>query len=158
MGFEDPPLQGQAAASGSRNGANSEPARHIFSFSWLNSLNEWCSFQLLPICLPGWDAHRQLGTWMKLIWCRWWKGPLNRISAKQTKKTNPLIPYDFNPTLRKNNILRKSCRKYWKKETKSYTNLLLCGKHYERCVGVVHVGVSVTSGKGWKKWALHFRL
>ncbi|KAI5255523.1 Tripartite Motif-Containing Protein 55 [Manis pentadactyla] len=40
MGFEDPPLQGQAAASGSRNGANSEPARHIFSFSWLNSLNE----------------------------------------------------------------------------------------------------------------------
>ncbi|XP_036194293.1 tripartite motif-containing protein 55 isoform X6 [Myotis myotis] len=40
IGFEDPPLQGQAAASGSGNGADSEPARHIFSFSWLNSLNE----------------------------------------------------------------------------------------------------------------------
>ncbi|XP_036686605.1 tripartite motif-containing protein 55 isoform X1 [Balaenoptera musculus] len=39
-GFEDPPLQGQAAASGSGNGADSEPARHVFSFSWLNSLNE----------------------------------------------------------------------------------------------------------------------
>ncbi|GAB5584008.1 tripartite motif-containing protein 55 isoform X6 [Prionailurus iriomotensis] len=39
-GFEDPPLQVQAAASGSGNGADSEPARHIFSFSWLNSLNE----------------------------------------------------------------------------------------------------------------------
>ncbi|XP_028014598.1 tripartite motif-containing protein 55 isoform X1 [Eptesicus fuscus] len=40
IGFEDPPLQGQAAASGSGSGADSEPARHIFSFSWLNSLNE----------------------------------------------------------------------------------------------------------------------
>ncbi|XP_059529005.1 tripartite motif-containing protein 55 isoform X8 [Myotis daubentonii] len=40
IGFEDPALQGQAAASGSGNGADSEPARHIFSFSWLNSLNE----------------------------------------------------------------------------------------------------------------------
>nr|XP_036854208.1 tripartite motif-containing protein 55 [Manis javanica] len=40
IGFEDPPLQGQAAASGSQNGADSEPARHVFSFSWLNSLNE----------------------------------------------------------------------------------------------------------------------
>ncbi|XP_061027469.1 tripartite motif-containing protein 55 isoform X1 [Eubalaena glacialis] len=39
-GFENPPLQGQAAASGSGNGADSEPARHVFSFSWLNSLNE----------------------------------------------------------------------------------------------------------------------
>ncbi|XP_058555702.1 tripartite motif-containing protein 55 isoform X6 [Neofelis nebulosa] len=39
-GFEDPPLQVQAAASGSGNGADSEPARHVFSFSWLNSLNE----------------------------------------------------------------------------------------------------------------------
>ncbi|XP_026983668.1 tripartite motif-containing protein 55 isoform X2 [Sagmatias obliquidens] len=39
-GFEDPPLQGQAAASGSGNGADSQPARHVFSFSWLNSLNE----------------------------------------------------------------------------------------------------------------------
>ncbi|XP_045644963.1 tripartite motif-containing protein 55 isoform X3 [Ursus americanus] len=40
IGFEDPPLQVQAAASGSGNGADSEPARHVFSFSWLNSLNE----------------------------------------------------------------------------------------------------------------------
>ncbi|XP_003797284.1 tripartite motif-containing protein 55 isoform X3 [Otolemur garnettii] len=40
IGFETPPLQGQAAASGSGNGADSEPARHVFSFSWLNSLNE----------------------------------------------------------------------------------------------------------------------
>ncbi|XP_039697684.1 tripartite motif-containing protein 55 isoform X1 [Pteropus medius] len=40
IGFENPPLQGQAAASGSGNGADSEPARHIFSFSWLNSLKE----------------------------------------------------------------------------------------------------------------------
>nr|KAF6426987.1 tripartite motif containing 55 [Molossus molossus] len=40
IGFEEPPLQGQAAASGSGNGADSEPARHVFSFSWLNSLNE----------------------------------------------------------------------------------------------------------------------
>nr|XP_010968954.1 tripartite motif-containing protein 55 isoform X7 [Camelus bactrianus] len=39
-GFEDPPLQGQPAASGSGSGADSEPARHVFSFSWLNSLNE----------------------------------------------------------------------------------------------------------------------
>ncbi|XP_019488236.1 PREDICTED: tripartite motif-containing protein 55 isoform X4 [Hipposideros armiger] len=40
IGFEDPPLQAQAAASGSGNGADSEPARHVFSFSWLNSLKE----------------------------------------------------------------------------------------------------------------------
>ncbi|XP_053415492.1 tripartite motif-containing protein 55 isoform X6 [Nycticebus coucang] len=40
IGFETPPPQGQAAASGSGNGADSEPARHVFSFSWLNSLNE----------------------------------------------------------------------------------------------------------------------
>ncbi|XP_006193810.2 tripartite motif-containing protein 55 isoform X3 [Camelus ferus] len=39
-GFEDPPLQGQPVASGSGSGADSEPARHVFSFSWLNSLNE----------------------------------------------------------------------------------------------------------------------
>ncbi|XP_045416536.1 tripartite motif-containing protein 55 isoform X2 [Lemur catta] len=39
-GYEAPPLQGQAAASGSGNGSDSEPARHVFSFSWLNSLNE----------------------------------------------------------------------------------------------------------------------
>ncbi|ELW64683.1 Tripartite motif-containing protein 55 [Tupaia chinensis] len=39
-GFEVPALQGQASASGSGNGAESEPARHVFSFSWLNSLNE----------------------------------------------------------------------------------------------------------------------
>ncbi|KAF0885758.1 TRI55 protein, partial [Crocuta crocuta] len=39
-GFEDPPPQARAAASGSGNGADSEPARHVFSFSWLNSLNE----------------------------------------------------------------------------------------------------------------------
>ncbi|VTJ86088.1 Hypothetical predicted protein [Marmota monax] len=40
IGFEASPLQGQAAASGSGSGADSEPARHVFSFSWLNSLNE----------------------------------------------------------------------------------------------------------------------
>ncbi|XP_008066753.1 tripartite motif-containing protein 55 isoform X2 [Carlito syrichta] len=40
IGFEAPPLQGQAPASGSGSGADSEPARHVFSFSWLNSLNE----------------------------------------------------------------------------------------------------------------------
>ncbi|XP_047639793.1 tripartite motif-containing protein 55 isoform X5 [Phacochoerus africanus] len=40
IGVEDRPLQGQAAAAGSGNGADSEPARHVFSFSWLNSLNE----------------------------------------------------------------------------------------------------------------------
>ncbi|XP_021508410.1 tripartite motif-containing protein 55 [Meriones unguiculatus] len=40
VGFEAPPPQGQAAASGSGGGADSEPARHVFSFSWLNSLNE----------------------------------------------------------------------------------------------------------------------
>ncbi|XP_011831858.1 PREDICTED: tripartite motif-containing protein 55 isoform X3 [Mandrillus leucophaeus] len=40
IGFEAPPLQGQAAAPASGSGADSEPARHIFSFSWLNSLNE----------------------------------------------------------------------------------------------------------------------
>ncbi|XP_044636170.1 tripartite motif-containing protein 55 isoform X10 [Equus asinus] len=40
IGSENPPLQGQAAASGSGTGADSEPARHVFSFSWLNSLNE----------------------------------------------------------------------------------------------------------------------
>ncbi|XP_057593503.1 tripartite motif-containing protein 55 [Hippopotamus amphibius kiboko] len=39
-GSEDPPHQGQAAASGSGNAADSEPARHVFSFSWLNSLKE----------------------------------------------------------------------------------------------------------------------
>ncbi|XP_032615545.1 tripartite motif-containing protein 55 isoform X1 [Hylobates moloch] len=40
IGFEAPPLQGQAAAPASGSGADCEPARHIFSFSWLNSLNE----------------------------------------------------------------------------------------------------------------------
>ncbi|PNJ47735.1 TRIM55 isoform 2 [Pongo abelii] len=40
IGFEAPPLQGQPAAPASGSGADSEPARHIFSFSWLNSLNE----------------------------------------------------------------------------------------------------------------------
>ncbi|XP_004697597.1 tripartite motif-containing protein 55 isoform X1 [Echinops telfairi] len=40
IGIEAPPLQGQAAASGSSEGAVSEPARHVFSFSWLNSLSE----------------------------------------------------------------------------------------------------------------------
>ncbi|KAM4823878.1 tripartite motif-containing protein 55 isoform X7 [Urocitellus parryii] len=40
IGFEASPLQGQAAASESGSGADSEPARHVFSFSWLNSLNE----------------------------------------------------------------------------------------------------------------------
>lgn len=40
IGSEAPPLQGQAAASGSGSGADLEPARHVFSFSWLNSLNE----------------------------------------------------------------------------------------------------------------------
>ncbi|XP_002710490.1 tripartite motif-containing protein 55 isoform X2 [Oryctolagus cuniculus] len=40
IGFEAPPLQSQAAAPGSTSGAASEPARHVFSFSWLNSLNE----------------------------------------------------------------------------------------------------------------------
>ncbi|XP_006880492.1 PREDICTED: tripartite motif-containing protein 55 isoform X1 [Elephantulus edwardii] len=39
-GVEVPALQGQAAASGSRDGTDSEPARHVFSFSWLNSLSE----------------------------------------------------------------------------------------------------------------------
>ncbi|XP_012518587.1 PREDICTED: tripartite motif-containing protein 55 isoform X1 [Propithecus coquereli] len=39
-GYEAPLRQGQAAASGSGNGSDSEPARHVFSFSWLNSLNE----------------------------------------------------------------------------------------------------------------------
>ncbi|CAI9155287.1 unnamed protein product [Rangifer tarandus platyrhynchus] len=39
-GFENSPLQRQAATSRSGNGADSEPARHVFSFSWLNSLNE----------------------------------------------------------------------------------------------------------------------
>ncbi|XP_003935585.1 tripartite motif-containing protein 55 isoform X2 [Saimiri boliviensis] len=38
--FETPPLQGQAAAPASGSAADSEPGRHIFSFSWLNSLNE----------------------------------------------------------------------------------------------------------------------
>ncbi|KAM5281824.1 tripartite motif-containing protein 55 isoform 2-T2 [Ctenodactylus gundi] len=32
--------QREAAASGSGSGTGSEPARHVFSFSWLNSLNE----------------------------------------------------------------------------------------------------------------------
>ncbi|KAM6214815.1 tripartite motif-containing protein 55 isoform 1-T1 [Rhynchocyon petersi] len=40
IGVEAPPLQGQVTASGSRDGADSEPARHVFSFSWLNSLSE----------------------------------------------------------------------------------------------------------------------
>ncbi|XP_037659357.1 tripartite motif-containing protein 55 [Choloepus didactylus] len=40
IGFEAPVLQAQAAASGSGNEADSEPARHVFSFSWLNSLHE----------------------------------------------------------------------------------------------------------------------
>ncbi|KFO20309.1 tripartite motif-containing protein 55 isoform X2 [Fukomys damarensis] len=40
IGSEAPPLQGQAVASGSGSGVDSEPARHVFSFSWLNSLNE----------------------------------------------------------------------------------------------------------------------
>ncbi|XP_073924692.1 tripartite motif-containing protein 55 isoform X3 [Castor canadensis] len=40
IGFEAPAPQGQAAASGSESGTDSEPARHVFSFSWLNSLNE----------------------------------------------------------------------------------------------------------------------
>ncbi|XP_052036719.1 tripartite motif-containing protein 55 isoform X1 [Apodemus sylvaticus] len=40
IGFEAPSPQGQAAALGSGGGAGSEPARHVFSFSWLNSLNE----------------------------------------------------------------------------------------------------------------------
>ncbi|GAB1287404.1 Tripartite motif-containing 55 [Apodemus speciosus] len=40
IGSEVPSPQGQAAALGSGGGADSEPARHIFSFSWLNSLNE----------------------------------------------------------------------------------------------------------------------
>uniref|UniRef100_A0A8L2UJ67 RING-type E3 ubiquitin transferase n=1 Tax=Rattus norvegicus TaxID=10116 RepID=A0A8L2UJ67_RAT len=40
IGFEASSPQGQAAALGSGGGADSEPARHVFSFSWLNSLNE----------------------------------------------------------------------------------------------------------------------
>ncbi|XP_021052070.1 tripartite motif-containing protein 55 isoform X1 [Mus pahari] len=40
IGFEAPSPQGQAAALGSGGGADPEPARHVFSFSWLNSLNE----------------------------------------------------------------------------------------------------------------------
>ncbi|KAM6170979.1 tripartite motif-containing protein 55 isoform 2-T2 [Erethizon dorsatum] len=40
IGSEAPPLQRQATASESGSGADSEPARHVFSFSWLNSLNE----------------------------------------------------------------------------------------------------------------------
>ncbi|XP_006860114.1 PREDICTED: tripartite motif-containing protein 55 isoform X3 [Chrysochloris asiatica] len=40
IGVEAPPFQGQAAASGSSGSPDSEPARHVFSFSWLNSLNE----------------------------------------------------------------------------------------------------------------------
>ncbi|XP_004637580.1 tripartite motif-containing protein 55 isoform X1 [Octodon degus] len=40
IGCEAPPLQRHAAASDSGDGADSEPARHVFSFSWLNSLNE----------------------------------------------------------------------------------------------------------------------
>ncbi|XP_075405738.1 tripartite motif-containing protein 55 isoform X4 [Tenrec ecaudatus] len=40
IGAEAAPLQGQAAAPGSSEGADSEPARHVFSFSWLNSLSE----------------------------------------------------------------------------------------------------------------------
>ncbi|XP_049637777.1 tripartite motif-containing protein 55 isoform X2 [Suncus etruscus] len=40
IGFENPSLQEQATALGSENGAESELSRHIFSFSWLNSLNE----------------------------------------------------------------------------------------------------------------------
>lgn len=40
IGFENPSLQEQATALGSENGADSELSRHVFSFSWLNSLNE----------------------------------------------------------------------------------------------------------------------
>ncbi|XP_057646732.1 tripartite motif-containing protein 55 isoform X2 [Chionomys nivalis] len=40
IGFEAPSPQGQASALGSAGGADSEPTRHVFSFSWLNSLNE----------------------------------------------------------------------------------------------------------------------
>ncbi|XP_051053111.1 tripartite motif-containing protein 55 isoform X3 [Phodopus roborovskii] len=40
IGFEAPSPQGQASASGSGGGVDSEPSRHVFSFSWLNSLNE----------------------------------------------------------------------------------------------------------------------
>lgn len=40
IGCEAPSPQGQASASGSGGGADSEPSRHVFSFSWLNSLNE----------------------------------------------------------------------------------------------------------------------
>lgn len=40
IGFEAPSPQGQSAALGSGGGADPEPARHVFSFSWLNSLNE----------------------------------------------------------------------------------------------------------------------
>ncbi|XP_042522590.1 tripartite motif-containing protein 55 [Dipodomys spectabilis] len=40
IGSEAPSPQGQAAASGSGSGPEVEPARHVFSFSWLNSLNE----------------------------------------------------------------------------------------------------------------------
>ncbi|XP_060056802.1 tripartite motif-containing protein 55 isoform X3 [Erinaceus europaeus] len=39
-GSEHPLLQGQVAASGSGNTGDSELAHHVFSFSWLNSLNE----------------------------------------------------------------------------------------------------------------------
>ncbi|XP_021014285.1 tripartite motif-containing protein 55 isoform X1 [Mus caroli] len=40
IGFEAPSPQAQSAALGSGGGADPEPARHVFSFSWLNSLNE----------------------------------------------------------------------------------------------------------------------
>ncbi|XP_040851813.1 tripartite motif-containing protein 55 isoform X2 [Ochotona curzoniae] len=40
IGFEAPPQQSRVAASVSTSGASAEPARHVFSFSWLNSLNE----------------------------------------------------------------------------------------------------------------------
>ncbi|XP_058524667.1 tripartite motif-containing protein 55 isoform X2 [Ochotona princeps] len=40
IGSEAPPQQSRVAASVSTSGASAEPARHVFSFSWLNSLNE----------------------------------------------------------------------------------------------------------------------
>ncbi|KAM4865221.1 tripartite motif-containing protein 55 isoform 2-T2 [Thomomys bottae] len=40
IGSEAPSPQGQGTASGRGSGPEMEPARHVFSFSWLNSLNE----------------------------------------------------------------------------------------------------------------------
>lgn len=59
----EPSPQGRAEETPVSNERGGEPARHVFSFSWLNSLNEWWLTPAGFWCAPPRDGKRRQPGW-----------------------------------------------------------------------------------------------